>query len=353
MAKDTDIRKAFVDQAAHCKDLGSPFMARLCTLFSERLVLTDPVGQVLSNWSGDVSVSGDVLPLRLAGALHALVLEHRCEALATVYPPHHNDLDDDTLWQAVNGALITDADFIVDWLDSPPQTNEVRRSGVLLPGFLAIADLVEKPLVLSEIGASAGLNLFWDRFHYGLGDVTWGEENPALHLEPQWEGEAVAPRPIEVLSRAGCDLIPLDATNPEDRLRLKSYVWADQAERMALLSAALDVAAQQQIAIEKADALDWLRNRLAPKYDGAVHVIFHSIVWQYMSPEDRAAGAALIADAGAKATGEAPLAWLRLEADGKAPGGALTLTLWPSGEEQCLGRADFHGRWINWRGWQA
>ena len=194
MAKDTDIRKAFVDQAAHCKDLGSPFMARLCTLFSERLVLTDPVGQVLSNWSGDVSVSGDVLPLRLAGALHALVLEHRCEALATVYPPHHNDLDDDTLWQAVNGALITDADFIVDWLDSPPQTNEVRRSGVLLPGFLAIADLVEKPLVLSEIGASAGLNLFWDRFHYGLGDVTWGEENSALHLEPQWEGEAVAPQ---------------------------------------------------------------------------------------------------------------------------------------------------------------
>lgn len=42
---------------------------------------------------------------------------------------------------------------------------------------------------------------------------------------------------------------------------------------------------------------------------------------------------------------------LRFEPDGESPGGAVTLTVWPSGEERCVARADFHGRWIDWAGW--
>ena len=55
-------------------------------------------------------------------------------------------------------------------------------------------------------------------------------------------------------------------------------------------------------------------------------------------------------EAGRRATRQAPLAWLRFEMDGqKKPGAALTLTLWPAGEEILLARADFHGRWIDWQ----
>jgi hypothetical protein len=40
-----------------------------------------------------------------------------------------------------------------------------------------------------------------------------------------------------------------------------------------------------------------------------------------------------------------------MERDGGAPGAANLLTLWPGGETQTLGRVDFHGGWVDWRGW--
>ena len=58
----------------------------------------------------------------------------------------------------------------------------------------------------------------------------------------------------------------------------------------------------------------------------------------------------IIRDAGSRASTDAPLAWLRFEADGETPGAAISLILWPGGETRSLGRADFHGRWLDWRG---
>ncbi len=59
----------------------------------------------------------------------------------------------------------------------------------------------------------------------------------------------------------------------------------------------------------------------------------------------------MIERAGEKATGEAPLAWLSMENDGSDnAGAALNLRLWPGDHRIDLGRADFHGRWVDWRG---
>lgn len=69
-----------------------------------------------------------------------------------------------------------------------------------------------------------------------------------------------------------------------------------------------------------------------------------------MTPAARARIETALAAAGARATAAAPLAWLRLEGDGTEPGAALTLTLWPGGATRLLARADYHGRWIDWRG---
>jgi hypothetical protein len=54
--------------------------------------------------------------------------------------------------------------------------------------------------------------------------------------------------------------------------------------------------------------------------------------------------------AGAAASRETPLARLQMEADGDTRSATLTLTFWPGGESFALGRADFHGRWIEWSG---
>ncbi|MCJ9428773.1 DUF2332 domain-containing protein [Kordiimonas marina] len=347
------IREAFLVQAEHCEHLGSPFMTRLCRLLADRLTEGAPVGDAISHWPGDISSAGDSVPLRLAGALHALVLLGRHEGLAAVYPPKDDALDDDTLWNGVNAALSEESDFILEWMKSPPQTNEVRRSAALLPGFLTVAEQTGLPLMMSEVGASAGLNLLWDKFHYQLGDMSWGDEMAAVHLKPEWEGPEPPQATLSVVGRAGCDLQPLNPADEADRLRLRSYLWADQAERVALTTAALDLAADAQAPVEPCDALVWLERRLAIDTPKLAHVVYHSVAWQYLPPEAQARGAEMIAEAGARATESAPLAWLRMEADGKAPGAALTLTLWPSGEEHVLGRADFHCRWVKWQGLAA
>lgn len=347
------VRAAFLRQAEACAELGSPFTARLCTLAGRRLDGATEVGRTILEWQGDASGKGDAVPLRLAGGLHALVIAGRSRGLAAVYPPHDAEVSDEVLWRATESALRDHSDHLLAWLRSAPQTNEVRRSAVLLPGFLTIARLTGLPITLSEIGASAGLNLRWDRYRYRLGTVTWGDPSSPVALAPDWTGESVEAGNIEVIDRAGCDLNPLDPASAEDRIRSLSYIWADQTDRLERTRAAFEIATGIPASVEKADAVEWLDRRLAKRRAGAVHVLFHTIVWQYLPMDARKAGEALIAEAGRSAGSDRPLAWLRLEHDGRAPGAALTLTLWPDGEERQIARADFHGRWIDWVGWDT
>lgn len=345
------VRSAFRRQAKACDELGSPFTARLCRLAADRLNEKSTVGRRVLSWSGDPSADGDALALRLFGALHALVLLRRDEALAGCYPP--NQADDAALWIACEGALARHADFIIERLRSAPQTNEVRRSGALLPSFLTVARLFGRPLVLSEIGASAGLNLHWDRYRYALPNGDWGDETCAVVIAPDWSGGPPPIGPVDVAERAGCDLNPLNPADENDRLRLLSYIWADQLERLDRTRKALDIAASEGRLVERADAIEWLKVRLATSFPGAVHVIFHSIAWQYLPADAQRQGEALISAAGAAATDEAPLARLQMEGDGQTPGAALSLQIWPVGEKHLIGRADFHGRWVTWEGWPA
>jgi hypothetical protein len=345
----TLLQQAFLDQAKACDALGSPFTARICRLHAERLEPGNAVADRMLDWPGNPSSSADSVPLRIAGCLHALVLEGKDSLLSVAYPP--DQTDDEALWVAITHAYSVHSDFILDRLASPPQTNEVRRSGALLPGFLTLAERVGKPLVLSEVGASAGLNLQWDRYRYRLGDTSWGDPASQIVIEPQWRGNPAPIADVSVLSRAGCDLKPVDASNFDHCLRMLSYIWADQADRLARTRAALDLAARTGLQIEQADAIDWLKERLDKTHLGATHVIFNTIAWQYLPRELQAEGESVIAQAGKRASDDAPLARLQLEADGSKDGASLTLQMWPTGEKQEIGRADFHGRWMDWRGW--
>lgn len=340
------VRAAFRRQAEFCASLGSPFTARLCALVAEHLAPGSAVADRVLAWPGDPSNRADALPLRLAGALHALVLEGRDPGLAGAYPP--NAPPEDALWAAVAAALGNHAPFVLDRLDGPPQTNETQRCAALAPGCLVVAAETGLPLVCSEIGASAGLNLLWDRFAYVFGPAAWGDPAAPLRLVPDWSGPPPPTPPATVAERAGCDRALLDPSRSATELRLLSFVWADQPERMARTRAALALARAEGLRVEKADAPDWLAQRLDAARPGQAHVVYHSIVWQYLPEAAQARIADLLARAGARATPRAPLAWLRFEPDGGSPGAALALTLWPGGETRLLARADFHGRWVAW-----
>ncbi|MDN2565651.1 DUF2332 family protein [Aquibium sp. A9E412] len=342
------VRRHFRDQAESCARLGSPFTATLCRLLAGTLDTTTQTGARALGWLGDPAA--DALALRLCGGFNALVLAGADAALAAAYPP--NAATDEALAAAVAGALARHDARLAAALDGAPQTNEIARAAMLLPGFLAIGRETGLPLALHEIGSSAGLNLLFDRFHYRYGDVAWGPADSPVRLAPSVEG-AVPPLGgfLDVMRRRGSDLAPIDAARPADRLRLLSYVWPDQPERLARLEGALALAAQHPVTPERCEAADFVAATLARRRPGAVHVLFHSIVWQYLPQQSRQRIETALAEAGAAAVADAPLAWLRMEPRTTAePFAVLRLTLWPDGETRELARCDYHGRWIAWLG---
>lgn len=341
------VRAAFHSQGKSCALLGSPFMGRFMPLIADRLTAETAVGARVLGWEGDVSPAGQSVPLRMAGALHALVLDGSDPALAAAYPPAA--CDDDALWTAVSDALERHRGRIMSALDRAPQTNEIRRSAVLLPALWWLQEQVDgRPVELSELGASAGLNLMLDRFAietpYGLA----GPSDSPVRLQPEWRAPPPRPRPLDIADRAGVDRHPIDVRDPGDALRLLSYLWPDQPERITLTRGAIRLGPSCP---DEEDAAPWLARRLAARTAGCLHVVYTTIAWQYFPSETQAACLRSLQRAGVHASTESPLAHVAFEADGRRDGAALTMRLWPHAPEpQVLARADFHGRWVDWRG---
>jgi hypothetical protein len=119
---------------------------------------------------------------------------------------------------------------------------------------------------------------------------------------------------------------------------------------MRQLSAAITVARRVPIQIEQSNAADWIEATLVDGVCGVANVVYHSIVWQYLSDADRGRFKRVTA-AGRAATHHNPLAWLRFE-----PGDNLAevrLQWWPGGEDRLLARSGFHGRPVHWLGTQT
>ncbi|MEQ8818501.1 MAG: DUF2332 family protein [Thalassobaculum sp.] len=339
------IAQAFDRQAAACHDLGSPFNALLCETLRTHLSAESRFGRRVHDWPGQPVE--DALALRVCGGLHALSRSGRCPTLAAAYPPAEPDTG--RLREAVEAALDGHDDFLCDWLDSPPQTNEVSRSASILGGCLSVGLATGLPLEVYEIGSSAGLNLGFDRWHYDLGIAEWGSEASGVRIVSRCEGRLPLDAPLTVVHREGCDRNPLDPRSAADRERLLSYIWPGQAERSARIAAALKMAAEAGWRVERTDAAEWVEDRFArPGTPGRTRVLVHTIVWQYLPTDTQRRIEAAIRAAGTAATARSPVAWLRIEPDGVQGSAGVRLTLWPDGETRLLGRADFHGRWHRW-----
>lgn len=310
-------------QAAHCARLGSPLYADLLDRAAADVEEGGPVAQVLQGHEGDPP---DSMPaLRLMGAVHRRVLEGVVPEMA---------------WPGFRQALIDDRPAIRELLDRPVQTNEVGRCAALLPGFLVAARL-GLPLRLLEVGASAGLNLRWDRYRYEADGFRWGDPDSPVRIEFALDGPGPAATKVEVGERRGCDARPIDPGTDEGRLTLLSFTWPDQTRRMERLSAALAAAAELPVAVEEEGAADWIGERLAESGLGVTTVVFHSIVMQYLPEDERERFERHLLAAGERAEKEAPLAWLRMEPAGERA--EVRLTLWPGGEERLLARVGYHG----------
>jgi hypothetical protein len=293
----------------------------------------------------------------LAGSLHAAALTGRDANLQAEYPEGRPDWSMARVWPIARDFLEREEAYVREFMKSPPQTNETGRATGLVAGFLWLAERSPQPFHMLELGASAGLNMNWDRFAFA--HPPWGraaEKGPAIPTVVS--GSPPAWRTITVASRAACDQNPLDPQDAEARLRLRSYVWAGQTERMERLNAAIELARAAGTRTEKADAAEWVRRKLGGQLPVGASVVYHSVFYQYPPREVRDAIRDGIEEAGSRTSSDRRLAWVRFEPESVIGGQrgsvryVLNVVTWEAGRrsEATLADVDPHGRTMAWQG---
>lgn len=341
---------AFDRQVGWCRQGASSFSARVLACSRQWLAGHEEALSALSAVADDPLAAA--VSLRWLAGLHYLALLGR-EPWAAVWPPDAEEVSDGSLTEAIALAWRGEHAHMRAALAHAPQTNEVQRSVALLPGLLHVAATTGLPLVLNEIGSSAGLNLWCDHYRYDHGAWAWGETTAPLTLRADWQGPPPRQARLAVAERAGCDMQPVDLLQAGEDLRLASFIWADQAERLARLRAAIGVARahmlEHGVSVRSQRAADFVRQRLLLRQPGAAWVLMHSVVWQYIPAAEQADITAQMQAAAATATARAPLAWLRFEPPQPDLRVELRCRLWPGGEDRLLALCHPHGAKIEWQ----
>ena len=346
MAPNLDLAGQFRRQAGWCERLGSPLYNDLLSHCADDYESGGALHALLMMHEDDAEASA--LPLRLMGAVHRLVLEGEAPRLAKLYPSVGGTVDFKGAWTAFHETVRTQMDTLGRLINNPVQTNDVGRSGSLLGGFGLIAEQTRLPLRLLEIGTSGGLNLRWDQYRYEWSNGCWGNAGSAVRLENVFVSTApsIPPR-IEIVERAGCDPSPVDVTTDSGRLTLLSYTWSDQTDRIQRLEEAIKIARTAPCVIDTAYAADWLEQRLKKPRAGVATVIFHSVVWPYISQLERDRIVTIIENAATRVSENAPLAWLRME-PGKDNAFEIRLRIYPGFEEQVIATSSPHAPSVQW-----
>ncbi|HVH85312.1 MAG TPA: DUF2332 domain-containing protein [Terriglobales bacterium] len=341
------VARRLLKQAEWCERLGSSLYSTLLRHAAEDVLAQGACCAVLHDRHDDLP--GSALALRFPGAVHRLVLEGKAPQLAVCFPSAGGDSNCNDLWPRFRDVVQHQQGVLRELVHRPVQTNEVGRCAALLGGFLEVIRQTRLPLRLLEVGAAGGLMLRWDQYRYEAGDEGWGDSRSPVRITGAFGGE----HPCfdlfaKIVERRGCDASPIDPDTEEGRLTLQSYVWPDQVERFRQLAAAIDVARHVPASVDQGNAPDWIETALGDGVPGVATVVYHSIVWQYLSNVDRARFERVVAVAGEAATHKKPLAWLRFEpADNVAE---VRLQLWPGGTDRLLARSGFHGTPVHWLG---
>ncbi|MBX3116773.1 MAG: DUF2332 domain-containing protein [Cryobacterium sp.] len=225
------------------------------------------------------------------------------------------------------------------------QTNEPRRCAALLPAL----GLIDEPIALIELGASAGLCLIPDRYSYRFTNH-WlhPEDGPSLvKIESEFSGAVPFLRRMpNVQWRAGADLNPLSVLNPEDVRWLETLIWPEQEERLERVQAAMELARRDPPRIIEATALEGLQTLSADAPRGLRKVVLTPAVLVYLPYLKRMELVEAIRSSGAS--------WISLDALNVLPEvdaklrkpkpGQFTLSM----DGEPLARVGPHGQFVDW-----
>ncbi|GAA5100195.1 DUF2332 domain-containing protein [Nocardia iowensis] len=176
------------------------------------------------------------------------------------------------------------------------QTNEPGRTASLLPLLAQFPG----PLTLIEVGASAGLCLYPDRYSYRYDERL--SVDPADGVSPvvlrcTTAGDPPLPSEVpEVVSRMGIDLNPLDVNDAGDMAWLEALVWPEQQHRLQRLRAAADIARADPPALVAGNLLDTIADVVDAANPDTTVVVFGSAVLTYLDPPSRRAFETMVRD---------------------------------------------------------
>lgn len=299
------------------------------------------------------AAQGQPAPNLLFGAVHALLLAGSDHALATYYPTctANPSAPDDSLVPAFRDFALTHESEIRRLVESRRvQTNAVGRSAVLFPAFKHLVDTVgAQPLALVEIGTSAGLNLYWDRYCYQYDDRTCGNDESPVQIQTTVRGDTRPPLggpTPEVARRVGIDVNTLAVTDSADAQWLRALVLPDQQYRYDRLDAAIEVVREHPPTLVEGDALDVLPDVLADipaEYDICV---FSTVVLYQFAESEIAALRTLLREASQPRR----IHWLSDDPHGdQTPPTYRLVTFDGSERARQLATYKAHGEWIRWR----
>ena len=289
----------------------------------QRLLMDTP-GHPLSAFyphiSGDATPAGDLLAADQALAFRQFCLEHQ-----------------DALTSLLTTRMV--------------QTNVVRRCAILLPAFAHVDRLgLGGALSLIEIGASAGLNLNWDRYGYDYGNGRiHGDPSSPVRISSTFRGplKPVIPEKLPVVAgRVGVDLNPIDPNDPNEATWLKALIWPERRDELELLEAAIEVALETPPKLLKGDALDLLPGLIGSVPEGQVPCLSHSHVLNQFTAESRDRFWDLVAKHGSKMD----LAVVSMEAVRGGEHAVVEVTHFRDGVKthRRLANCDSHGYWLEW-----
>jgi hypothetical protein len=355
------IRQRFTDFAAASADL------RLYRRLAEGAAADEQVASLLL-----AAAPGQARPVLWFAALHDLLLRHPELPAARWYPsvvgPDRVPSGDP--WPDVRRTVLEHEEELRETIATHrTQTNEVNRAVYLAVGLaLAARDLPASPLVLVELGASAGLLLTLDSYRIELDQpagiqVLGAPDSPVTCVGVD---RSAPPLPHLVLppmgARVGLDLAPVDLDDEAAVRWLEACIWPDVPGRVERLRAAVALARRSRPCLVTGDMLDDAAAvvEAAARDVGDPHVVvFSSWALSYVASERREALAEVLAEV-ARSTGS--LSWLTAEPVGCAPGlpqpgvdlpegtTVLGARRWRAGREvapETWGTCHPHGSWLD------
>lgn len=269
-------------------------------------------------------------PSLLFAAVNLLLAADPQAELAAYYPVHggHRPVDD-RLVPAFSAFCQQHRDGLAALLRCRlTQTNEIRRCLALRLGLTCVSRRWPGPLALVEAGASAGLNLLFDRYRYHLGDqppAPTAAGSPVVIASELRGGQPASPvlGPVPAITaRLGVDLQPLDLTDPGARAWLEAFVWPEQVGDLVMLRAAIEMRQSGPAApVVQGDATTDIARIISSMPGEEPVVVFTASLLSYLGSPGRAA----FADQLDRVAAVRPVAWVFAEAPALAADAGVSL----------------------------